>query len=119
VDAVNVGQLTIINTNFTNFATAAITFPNGLGSLSSIYVTNSQQQGGAGTFFDSNTYGGFPAGQFVQQYWAPVLTTTGWGTPTGATGIANFPCASATLQQTAEVVGELIIQLKKVNILGA
>lgn len=44
---------------------------------------------------------------------------TGWGTPTGATLVTNFPGASATLVQCSEVLAQLITLLKAIGILGS
>lgn len=49
------------------------------------------------------------------------LTTqaAGFGTPTGASTITNFPGATASLAQTSATVAQLIVQLKAAGILGA
>lgn len=44
--------------------------------------------------------------------------TVGWGTPTGATIVSNFPGATATLAQTSGVVAELIALLKPAGLLA-
>lgn len=45
--------------------------------------------------------------------------TSGWGTPTGATVVANFPGASATLVQCSEAIAAIINALKAQGNLGA
>lgn len=42
----------------------------------------------------------------------------GWGTPTGAVTVANFPGATATLLQTSEALAQLLTYLKSLGILG-
>lgn len=49
---------------------------------------------------------------------APPAQVTGWGTPTGAAVVANFPGASATLVQTSTAVAELIAALKALGLFG-
>lgn len=50
---------------------------------------------------------------------APPAQVTGFGTPTGAAVIANFPGASATLVQCSNTIAELIAVLKGLGLLGA
>ncbi|MDE2104024.1 MAG: hypothetical protein KGL39_42700, partial [Patescibacteria group bacterium] len=49
---------------------------------------------------------------------APPAKVTGWGTPTGATLVANFAGGSATLAQTSEVVAYILTTLKLMGIYG-
>lgn len=49
---------------------------------------------------------------------SPPAQSTGWGTPTGAAVISNFPGASATTAQCAQVLAELISILKGAGFLG-
>lgn len=42
----------------------------------------------------------------------PPSQVTGWGTPTGAGVIANFPGGSATLAQCSEVIAQILTDLK-------
>lgn len=44
---------------------------------------------------------------------------TGFGTPTGAAVIANFPGSTATLVQTSETVAEILTILKGIGLIGA
>ncbi len=44
---------------------------------------------------------------------------TGYGSPTGASKLANFPGASATLAQTSAQLAQLIVDLKTHGLLGA
>lgn len=44
--------------------------------------------------------------------------STGWGTPTGAAKIANFPGATATLTQCSQTVAQLITELKSTGLLA-
>lgn len=44
--------------------------------------------------------------------------STGWGTPTGASKIANFPGATATLTQCSQTVAQIITELKSTGILA-
>lgn len=44
--------------------------------------------------------------------------STGWGTPTGASKIANFPGATATLTQCSQTVAQLITELKSTGLLA-
>lgn len=46
-------------------------------------------------------------------------TVTGWGTPTGAAIVANFPGATATLVQCSNVIAKLITDLKAWGFYGA
>ena len=48
----------------------------------------------------------------------PTLTS-GWGTPTGAAVVANFPGASATLVQCSEAIAEIILALKNLSLFAA
>lgn len=50
---------------------------------------------------------------------APPAQTTGFGTPTGAAVIANFPGATATLAQCSQTIAELLAIFKSVGFLGA
>jgi|ERR1700748_588404 len=50
---------------------------------------------------------------------APVAKLAGWGVPTGAAVVANFPGATATLLQTSTVVAEIIAYLKLLGPFGA
>jgi hypothetical protein len=50
---------------------------------------------------------------------APPAQVTGFGTPTGAAVIANFPGATATLVQCSNTIAELITVLKAIGFLGA
>lgn len=45
--------------------------------------------------------------------------STGWGTPTGAATVTNFPGATATLVQCSNVIAQLITQLKRYGLFGA
>lgn len=56
------------------------------------------------------------SGNWITQQ--PTATLTGWGTPTGAAVIANFPGATATLAQTSSVVAQIIATLKANGIFG-
>lgn len=49
----------------------------------------------------------------------PPATVSGFGTPTGAAVVANFPGATATLVQTSETVAEILTILKGMGIIGA
>ena len=49
----------------------------------------------------------------------PPAQLTGWGSPTGAGVINNFPGASASLEQTSETVAQIIITLQALGIYGA
>ncbi len=49
----------------------------------------------------------------------PPGQVTGWGIPTGASLVANFPGASATLAQCSEVIAKLITDLKAFGLYGA
>ncbi len=50
---------------------------------------------------------------------SPVAQNTGWGTPTGAAVVTNFPGATATLVQCSEVISQLLTLFKLYGILGA
>lgn len=45
----------------------------------------------------------------------PPSQVTGWGTPTGAAKISNFPGASATLVQCSEVIAQILTDLKNIG----
>ena len=45
--------------------------------------------------------------------------SSGWGTPTGGSVVANFPGASATLGQTSEALAELIANLQSAGVIGS
>lgn len=47
-----------------------------------------------------------------------VSQLAGWGAPTGATVVANFPGATATLVQCSESIAEIITSLQKLGIYG-
>lgn len=49
----------------------------------------------------------------------PPAQITGWGTATGATVVANFPGATATLAQCSGVIAKLITDLKAFGLYGA
>lgn len=49
----------------------------------------------------------------------PPAQVTGWGTPTGASVVANFPGATATLVQCSNVIAKLITDLKAFGLYGA
>jgi hypothetical protein len=49
----------------------------------------------------------------------PTAQSTGWGTPTGPTKVANFPGASATLVQCSEVISQILTDLKSLGLYGA
>lgn len=49
----------------------------------------------------------------------PPAQVTGWGSPTGASVIANFPGATATLVQCSNVIAKLISDLKAFGLYGA
>ena len=49
----------------------------------------------------------------------PASQVTGFGTPTGAAVVANFPGSSATLVQCSETIAELITILKASGFVGA
>lgn len=49
----------------------------------------------------------------------PPAQVTGWGTPTGASVVANFPGATATLAQCSAVIAKLITDLKALGLYGA
>jgi parallel beta-helix repeat protein len=49
---------------------------------------------------------------------APASQTTGFGTPTGPSRVANFPGATATLGQTSGALADLIATLKSYGLLG-
>lgn len=59
------------------------------------------------------------AGQFACNGVTPAARTTGFGTPTGNTVVANFPGATATLLQTSQTVAEILALLKQTGIIGA
>ena len=44
---------------------------------------------------------------------------TGFGSPTGAAIIANFPGATATLAQTSQTVAEILVVLKGLGFISA
>jgi hypothetical protein len=48
----------------------------------------------------------------------PPAQVTGFGTPTGAAVIANYPGASATLVQTSNTVAEILLILKGFGLIG-
>jgi hypothetical protein len=50
---------------------------------------------------------------------SPPAQVTGFGTPTGAGVIANFPGASATLPQATQAIAQLITDLKAIGFYGA
>ena len=50
---------------------------------------------------------------------SPPAQVTGWGTPTGAAVVANFPGATATLVQCSNVIAKLITDLKAFGLYGA
>lgn len=47
----------------------------------------------------------------------PSPPSTGWGTPTGNGVIINFPGATATTAQCAQVIAQLIVLMKKLGVL--
>lgn len=49
----------------------------------------------------------------------PVAQATGFGTPTGASRLANFPGATATLTQTTGAVADMIAIFKALGLFGA
>ena len=49
----------------------------------------------------------------------PPAQITGWGSPTGATLVTNFPGATATLLQCSNVIARLIFDLKAFGLYGA
>ena len=46
-------------------------------------------------------------------------TSAGWGTPTNASVIGNFPGSAATLAQCGQAISELILVLKAAGLLSA
>ncbi len=50
---------------------------------------------------------------------APPAQKTGFGTPTGAGVLANFPGATATLAQCSQAIAEIITDLKALGLYGA
>lgn len=44
-------------------------------------------------------------------------TSAGWGTPTNASAVNNFPGSAATLAQCGQALGELILVLKAAGLL--
>lgn len=46
-------------------------------------------------------------------------SSAGWGTPTNASVIANFPGSAATLAQCGQAISELILVLKVAGLLSA
>lgn len=56
-------------------------------------------------------------GQWFQTSPAPILSS-GWGTSTGGSVVANFPGATATLLQTSTAVAQLITLLKQYGVIG-
>lgn len=49
---------------------------------------------------------------------APLAKLTGWGAPTGAALLANYPGATATLAQTTPVVAQLIATMEAFGLYG-
>ena len=50
---------------------------------------------------------------------APISKVTGFGTPTGAGVISNFPGASATLAQCSQAIAEIVKDLQAFGVYGA
>jgi len=101
--AIRLGQTGIVNWDISNVATTgAFTLYNGTTNVLSI------SSGGNAVFSGQVGFNG--ASGTAQQ--------TGWGTPTGAAIVANYPGASATLVQTSNAVAALIGVMKVLGIYG-
>lgn len=48
----------------------------------------------------------------------PAAQSTGWGSPTGASPVSNFPGATATLGQCSQALAQIIATLKSAGVLG-
>ena len=69
---------------------------------------------------DGTVLGQSAAGDKISFYnVTPVVQSTGYGTPTGNAQLANFPGATATLVQTSGELAQLIVDLKKLGLIGA
>lgn len=75
--------------------------------------------GTAGALFGDARYPFIFANAVGSNGATPPAQVTGWGTPTGAAVVANYPGATATLVQTSNVVAEIIAYLKSKGDFGA
>jgi hypothetical protein len=110
-----VNQMTIINTSWAGFITAAITY--GATAATQILAVNNTSGGtGSAPVFDPSVHA--PSGGTVP-YWSYPPQSTGWGTPTGGAAVLNFPGASATLLETSTALAAVISALRTKGFLGA
>ena len=106
----NLGSLTLINTQWNNFVTAAVNF--GFSAPTRVIAFNniSAGSGSPPMFQQAAALGGA-----VHFWFAPALTS-GWGVPTGNTPVAGFPGATATLIQCGVAIAQIITDLKTMGI---
>ena len=106
----NLGSLTLINTQWNNFVTAAVNF--GFSAPTRVIAFNniSAGSGSPPMFQQAAALGGA-----VHFWFAPALTS-GWGVPTGNTPVAGFPGATATLIQCGVAIAQIITDFKTMGI---